>query len=153
MKKKITIKRTDSNNLDFQKLVKALDESLKVYYKEEVSFYNTLNVIDEIKQAVVAYDELGNLVGCGAFKKYSNEEAEIKRMFVPLIYRGKGIATLMLNELENWSKEFNFKKCILETLKEKHYAISFYRKNHYKETPNFGEYKSAKNSLCFAKQL
>ena len=45
----ITIKRTDANNLDFQKLVKQLDESLGIYYKDEISFYDNLNKIDEIK--------------------------------------------------------------------------------------------------------
>jgi len=149
----ITIKRTDTHNLDFQKLVKALDESLKVYYKEEVSFYDTLNSLKDIEYAVVAYNKKENLVGCGAIKKYSREEAEIKRMFVPSIFRGKGIATQILKELENWSRELNFKKTILETLKEKQYAIQFYKKNEYQEISNFGNYITAENSICFAKQL
>lgn len=73
-------------------------------------------------------------------------------MFPPT-YRGKGIATIVLNELEKWSHELNFKKCILETLKEKPYAIRFYKKNGYKTIPNFGEYIKAENSVCFEKEL
>ncbi|MEP1489095.1 MAG: GNAT family N-acetyltransferase [Algibacter sp.] len=72
---------------------------------------------------------------------------------MPSSFRGKGIATLVLKELENWSNELNFKACILETLKEKPYAIKFYEKNNYKVIPNFGEYIKAENSICFEKKL
>lgn len=149
----ITIKRTDSTNTDFQELVKELDKSLGIYYKEETSFYDKLNKIEKIKQAIVAYDKEGIAVGCGGIKEYSKEAMEIKRMFVPVTQRKKGIATLILNELEKWSNELHFKKCILETLKEKHYAIGFYKKNNYNEIPNFGEYIKAENSICFEKKI
>ncbi len=149
----MTIKRTTSNNLDFQKLVKELDKNLSNYYKEELSFYNKLNTSTEIKYVVVVYDENENPIACGGIKQHSKQEAEIKRMFVQEMYRGKGIASLVLNELESWSKELHYKKCILETLKEKPYAIKFYIKNNYKETPNFGEYIRAENSICFEKEL
>ncbi|MCL7763612.1 GNAT family N-acetyltransferase [Polaribacter sp. Z014] len=149
----ITIKRTNSDNIDFIKLVKELDKSLGVYYKDEKSFYEELNNIDKIKYAVVAYNENEKPVGCGGIKKYSKNEVEIKRIFVPTAYRGKGIATIVLKELENWSKDLEFEKCILETLKEKPYAIAFYEKNKYKEIPNFGEYKNAENSICFEKEI
>ncbi|MEP5340016.1 MAG: GNAT family N-acetyltransferase [Algibacter sp.] len=149
----ITIKRTNSDDLDFQKLVKELDIDLGVYYKEEKSFYGKLNTIDKIKYAVVAFDEKDNPVGCGGIKAYSKAEMEIKRMYVPSSFRGKGIATLVLKELEHWSSELNFKTCILETLKEKPYTIKFYEKNNYKVIPNFGEYIKAENSICFEKKL
>ncbi|WP_423997531.1 GNAT family N-acetyltransferase [Maribacter sp. IgM3_T14_3] len=149
----ITFKRTDSDNTDFQKLVKELDVDLGIYYKEEESFYEELNSIDKIKYTVVAYDENGNPVGCGGIKEFSKSEVEIKRMYVPPTYRGKGIASIVLNELEKWSTELKFEKCILETLKEKPYAIRFYQKNNYKIISNFGEYVKAENSVCFEKEL
>jgi GNAT superfamily N-acetyltransferase len=149
----ITIKRTDSDNTDFKRLVRELDKDLGIYYKEEKSFYGQLNNIDKIKYAVVAYNQDGNPVGCGGIKEFSQSEVEIKRMYVPTTYRGKGIATIVLNELEIWSYELKFEKCILETLKEKPYAIAFYEKNKYKKIPNFGEYIKAVNSICFEKEL
>jgi GNAT superfamily N-acetyltransferase len=149
----IIVKRTNSDNVDFQKLVNELDVDLGVYYKEEQSFYGKLNNIEKIKYTIVAYDEEEKPVGCGGIKQFSKNEIEIKRMYVPPTYRGKGIATIVLNELEKWSKELKFKKSILETLKEKPYAIGFYKKNGYKIIPNFGEYIKAKNSVCFEKEL
>ena len=74
-------------------------------------------------------------------------------MFVSPNCRGKGVAALVLNELEKWSIELKFKKCILETLKEKPYAIRFYEKNKYEKIPNFGEYIKDEDSICFAKYL
>ncbi|WP_405292532.1 GNAT family N-acetyltransferase [Algibacter sp. Ld11] len=149
----ISIKRTNSDDLDFQKLVEALDIDLGVYYKEEKQFYGKLNNVKEIRHAVVAYDENNKPVGCGGIKAFSENESEVKRMFVPFESRGKDVAKLVLEALEDWSVELGFKKCILETLKEKPYAIRFYEKNNYHTIPNFGDYVKAENSICFAKNL
>ncbi len=149
----IKIKRTNSDNQDFKKLVKELDTDLSNYYKEEKLFYGELNNINHIKHTVIAYDEHQNCIGCGGIKAFSDKEIEIKRMYVLPAYRGKGIASILLKELESWSSELGYQKCILETLKDKPYAIAFYEKNKYKMTPNFGEYIKATNSICFKKVL
>jgi len=149
----ITIKRTNSDNLDFKKLVSELDIDLRKYYKEEQSFYDELNNIEKIVHVLIAYNKEGEAIGCGGIKEYSKEEIEIKRMYVLPKYRGKGIATEILKDLESWSVEMKYKKCILETLKDKSYAIAFYKKNAYKVIPNFGEYIKALNSVCFEKEL
>jgi GNAT superfamily N-acetyltransferase len=78
---------------------------------------------------------------------------EIKRMYVTLEKRGKGIATLVLQELEKWSKELGFEKCILETGKKQPEAIRFYEKTNYHSIPNYGQYENAENSICFEKEL
>jgi len=149
----VTISRTSSDDLDFQKLVQVLDQDLMAYYKEENGFYGTLNAIEKIKYAVVAYDENKKPIGCGGLKRFSEDEVEIKRMYVSLDCRGKGVAIQILSALEDWSKDLKFKKCILETLKKKPYAIRFYEKSNYKIIPNFGDYANANNSICFAKTL
>lgn len=59
--------RADSDNRDFQQLVKQLDEDLKTRDGEEHTFYAQFNKIDTIKYAIVAYDD-GVPVGCGAIK-------------------------------------------------------------------------------------
>jgi len=87
-----------------------------------------LNNINKIKHAIVAYNEEGIPVCSGGIKELSKEKVEIKRMYVLPNYREKGIASIVLNELEKWSNELKFKKSILETLKEKPYAIWFYKR-------------------------
>ena len=149
----MVVKRTNSDNLDFQKLSKALDDSLETYYKEEGFFYETLNAIDKINHVIIVYNENDIPIGCGGIKVYSKDEIEIKRMYVPISQRRKGIGTIVLNALEKWAHEMHYKTCILETLKEKPYAINFYKKNNYKVIPNFAAYKNAKSSICFIKNM
>ncbi len=148
----IEIKRTDSNDIDFQNLVKQLDGDLENFYEAEQNIYKEHNKIDKIKHVIVVYED-NKPVGCGAIKAYSENMMEVKRMFVPATNRGKGIASIILDELECWSRELNCYTCILETLKSKPDAIRLYEKNGYKIIPNFGQYETLENSVCFEKTL
>ena len=144
--------RSDSSNADFQELVKALDNELKIRDGDEHGFYDQFNKITHIKYAVVAYEN-NEPLGCGAIKEHSNEMMEIKRMFVPFSKRGMGIASIILTELEKWAKELGNKKCILETGKRQPEAIALYGKNGYRVIPNYGQYTIMENSVCFEKEL
>jgi putative acetyltransferase len=148
----ITCIRTDSENKDFQSLVRDLDAFLRTRDGDEHSFYAQYNKIDSIKHVIMAYDD-NKAVGCGAIKHYADYTMEVKRMFVPEGIRGKGIASLVLAELEKWAKEMGYKKCILETGKRQTEAIALYNKNSYVSIPNFGQYAGKENSVCFEKTL
>jgi GNAT superfamily N-acetyltransferase len=146
----IEVRRTDSDNKDFIALVKFLDSDLAARDGNDHSFYSQFNKIDQIKYAAVAYEN--NIpVGCGAIKEYTQGSMEIKRMFTTPESRGKGIATIILNELERWATELNYEKCILETGKRQPEAITLYRKNGYSPIPNYGQYINDENSVCFEK--
>jgi putative acetyltransferase len=148
----IIIVRTDSENQDFIELVKYLDADLAERDGEEHSFYAQFNKIDRIKYVVLAYENKHPL-GCGAIKEYDPNTMEIKRMYVSPESRGKGIATKVLAELENWAAELEYKKCILETGKKQPEAIGLYKKNGYKIIPSYGQYADVENSVCFEKEL
>ena len=148
----ITLKRTDSNNTDFQNLVRELDKDLRIRDGEDHAFFAQFNKIDLIKHAVVAYQN-DQPVGCGAIKQYNDKTMEVKRMFVPMEFRGKGIASQVLQELERWAKELNFSTCILETGQKQPEAIRLYHKNNYTVIPNFGQYIGVESSVCFEKTL
>lgn len=148
----ITCTRTDSENKDFQKLVQELDADLRIRDGEEHSFFAQFNKIDSIRNVVVAYEQEAP-VGCGAIKYYDENTMEVKRMYVPPEYRGRGIASLILVALENWAKELGYKKCILETGEKQPEAIALYHKNQYNVIPNFGQYADVPTSVCFEKLL
>jgi putative acetyltransferase len=148
----ISIIRTDSNNKDFISLVKLLDADLAERDCEDHPFYAQFNKIDRIKYAVVVYEN-NKPVSCGAIKEYSTNTTEVKRMYTLPEFRGKGIATKVLIELENWTKELGYEKCILETGKKQPEAIALYKKNGYKPIPNFGQYAGVYNSICFEKEI
>ena len=133
-------------------MVRHLDADLAIRDGDEHSFYDQFNKIDQIKYVVVLYEN-DISIGCGAIKKLNAETTEIKRMYVAEAYRGKGIASKLLTELEKWSRELSFKKCVLETGKKQIEAIGLYKKNNYKIIPNYGQYAGKENSICFEKQI
>jgi len=124
----IKIIRTNSDNKDFIELVKYLDVDLAERDGKDHPFYAQYNKIDKIKYVVVAYEK-DKPVSCGAIKEYSSDTMEIKRMYTLPESRGKGIATKVLDELEKWTTELSYKKCILETGKKQPEAIGLYKKN------------------------
>ena len=148
----ITLVRTNSENKDFVLLVKLLDDYLAELDGEEHAFYNQLNKIDKLKHAIVAYEN-NKPVGCGAIREHSPVSMEVKRMYTLPAYRGKGIATRILNELEIWASELSYQKCILETGKRQPEAIELYKKNGYRVIPSYGQYVAVENSVCFEKVL
>ena len=148
----ITCKQTNSANKDFQNLVKELDIDLAIRDGAEHSFYAQFNKIDAIKYVMVAYEN-EEPVGCGAIKEYNDDTVEVKRMYVIPNKRGRGIASIILTALEQWAKDLDFKKCLLETGKKQPEAIALYTKNKYQIIPNFGQYKNVENSVCFEKTL
>lgn len=148
----INYTRTNSDNKDFQNLVKELDEDLKIRDGEDHAFYAQFNKTDKIKYAIVAYEnEIP--VGCGAIREYSGDTMEVKRMYVIPGKRGQGIASAILKLLEQWTMELNFRKCILETGTNQPEAIAIYTKNGFKIIPNFGQYEKMEHSVCFEKVI
>jgi GNAT superfamily N-acetyltransferase len=148
----IILSRTDSSNRDFVELVKLLDAELAERDGEEHSFYSQFNKIATLKYVVIAYEN-DHPIGCGALKDYSSGTMEIKRMYLLPEKRGKGIATSVLSELEQWATELSCEKCILETGKRQPEAIQLYKKNGYSVIPNYSQYANKENSICFQKIL
>ena len=147
-----TLKRTNSENIDFINLVQELDKVLHEINGDEQSFFTQFNKIDMIKHVVIAYEN--NIpIGCGAIKEYSSHTMEVKRMFVDPKSQGKGTASQILKELELWTKELGYKKCILETGIKQTRAIALYKRNNFEIIENYGQYKDIKDSVCFEKNL
>lgn len=152
--KKLMIKliRTNSNNIDFIGLVKHLDADLARRDGDDHAFYHQFNKIHRIQHAIVAYEN-DKPIACGAIKEHSPAAMEVKRMYTSPTCRGKGIATKVLTELEIWADELGYEKCVLETGKKQPEAIELYKKNGYKQIPNYGQYEGIENSVCFEKKL
>jgi putative acetyltransferase len=133
-------------------LVKLLDADLAERDGSDHSFYAVFNQIDNIKHAVVAYNN-GQPVACGAMKPLDGATMEIKRMFTMPGSRKNGIAAKVLTELEAWAHELSFEKSVLETGKRQPEAIQLYSNKGYRVIPNYGQYAGVENSVCFEKIL
>lgn len=148
----LIITRTNSDNSDFTKLVVLLDRDLAIRDGDDHAFYAQFNKTNHIGHVVVGYDK-EEAIGCGAFKNYETDTVEIKRMFVQPQHRGKGIAGLILTELEHWAKELGFTFCVLETGKNQPEAIRLYQKSGYSIITNYGQYAGIDNSVCMKKEI
>ena len=148
----ITVTRTTSDNPDFEKLVIELDAVLAILDGEDHAFYAQFNKSSALKNAIIAYEN-DVAIGIGAYKEYDSETVEIKRMYTLPEFRGKGIASKILTELELWAKEENYKIAILETGFLQTDAISLYKKLGYVITENYGQYIGVENSICMKKKM
>ncbi len=144
--------RTNSDNPHFRELVTLLDGDLTQRYGELQKFYSQFNHIDFLDTVVLAY-EGGIPAGCGCFRAFAPETAEIKRMFVKPEFRGRGISRLILAELEKWAAETGYKKAVLETGNQQAEAIHLYRRFGYTDIPNYGKYEGTETSICMSKKL
>jgi GNAT superfamily N-acetyltransferase len=132
--------------------VKLLDEDLAGRNGAQNDFYAQYNKIDLIRNVIVYYED-DVAAGCGAFKPFYKESVEIKRMYVKPEFRGKGIGTKILAELERWANELNYTHAVLETGHTNPEAKVLYQKSGYEIIPNFGQYEGIENSVCMKKAL
>lgn len=148
----IRLHRSDAANPDFRFLVQQLDADLDDRYGTQQDFYGQFNALDSIKHVVVAY-EAEQPIACGAIKAFDTEAMEVKRMFVQKQARGKGLATQVLKELEEWARSLGYTACILQLAGNQAEALALYNKNGYEQTANFGQYIGDEDSICMRKRL
>lgn len=144
--------RTDHMHPGFLHLVRELDQDLARRDGKDNAFYARYNSMAAGARVVVAIAE-GVPVGCGAIKPVGADVMEVKRMYTLPAWRGKGVASGVLAELEQWARELGMERCILETGLRQPEAIALYQRNGYEPIPNYGPYAGVGNSRCFAKVL
>lgn len=119
--------------------------------EENRAEYILYNQLDDIHNVVVTYDDIP--VGSASFKKYDDECAEVKRVFVKEEYRNKGIANELMELLENAAREQGYRYLILESGAPLVAAMALYRKIGYKVIQNYGQYRDMPDSICMKKKL
>jgi len=94
----------------------------------------------------------GDAVGMGAVV-VDGTSAELKRMFVTVAARGRGIASSVLRDLETIAADGGATVVRLETGPPQVEAIALYERRGYVRIPNFGPYVGDPASVCFEKRL
>ena len=145
---------TDGYNSDFILLCHELDEFLnQVAGGEENRIeYIRYNKLDDTYEAIVVYDK-DIPAGCASFKKYNDECAEIKRVFIRKEYRGRGISNKLMELIETNAKNKGYCCIVLESGEPLAAAMALYRKRGYEIIPNYGQYKNMSDSICMKKEL
>lgn len=146
--------RTDGKNKDFIENCRFLDMDLerrvgKVIKRDKYRKYNQL---DEIKEAIVVYED-GKVIGGGALRRYDDENIELKRVFVHPECQGRGIGSKLVSLLVDWAIELGYERIILETGELLVQSCAVYKKLGFEIIPNYGPYVDMPESLCMAKEL
>jgi len=95
-------------------------------------------------------------VGCGALVPHDSAQphiAEIKRMYVTVDERGKGVSTEVLRQLEARARSFGYAAVRLETGILQPEAIHLYVKAGYTRIAKYGKHAQNPLSACFQKTL
>ena len=91
--------------------------------------------------------------GCGALQDVRPGLVEIKRMYVPSRFRGRGVARAILMCLEERARATGSARLRLQTGTRQAEAISLYVSAGYERSEPWGRYAADPNSLCFSKTL
>jgi GNAT superfamily N-acetyltransferase len=74
---------------------------------------------------------------CGGLKRLTDEVCEIKRMFVVPEARGRGLAQLLLDALEDAARGLGYSVARLDTGPKQPHARRLYERSGYREVDNF----------------
>jgi GNAT superfamily N-acetyltransferase len=104
---------------------------------------------------LIAYLD-GPAVACGGWRVHfgtAGPEAELKRMYVAPVARGRGVARAVLAELERTAVAAGYSRMVLETGTKQPEAIGLYTAAGYAEVPKFGYYANEPSAVHLGKIL
>ena len=147
-------KWTDGTNEVFRRFYIKTED----YYSEMVGGidnrrgYVPYNASDDIPDVLIVYsDDIP--VACGGLKRYSENDAEIKRVWVEPEYRRHHLAQEIMIRIEEKASRLGFKRVILQTRPIMEDAVGLYEKLGYTLIENYPPYDKLKGAICFAKEL
>lgn len=149
---KYIIEKENINSKDAYELVGELsDELYRMTGSNGRGSFDNSDMDNPRSLFVIAREDDGLAVGCGAFREVSGEIAELKRMYARR--KSYGIGSTILAYLEDRAKDFGYNKVVLETRKCNTKAVSFYTRNGYQVINNYGKYIDRPEAICFEKIL
>jgi GNAT superfamily N-acetyltransferase len=92
-------------------------------------------------------------VATGGWRRIDEGRAEIKRMFVAQAARRRGLARVMLTELERTAASAGYRELVLNTGPEQPEAVALYEAAGYVPAAPFGHYACHPRALFYAKQV
>jgi GNAT superfamily N-acetyltransferase len=143
------------DSAEARRLVAALDAHLSSIYTPDQRFGPNLRpeqLAPGLGVFLVARDG-GRAVGCGALRRLDERTAEVKRMYVEPVERGRGVGAAILDRLESAALDLGVHRLVLETGIHQAEAIGLYRRAGFRPVPCWGEYAGTPTSVCFEKEI
>lgn len=142
---------TNGNDEVFQRFYLKTEE----YYSEIVggkknrTGFIPYNLSESISDVLLAYAD-GKAVGCAGLKRYSDQDVEIKRVWVDPEWRGKHIATGLMDLIEDKARQMGYKRAILQTRLIMPDAVGLYESRGYVLIDNYPPYDNLEGAICMA---
>lgn len=90
---------------------------------------------------------------CGALRRFSDDTAEVKRMYVRPEHRGRGCGRRILEALEDAAARLGYAAVVLETGTEQPEALGLYSAAGYESVAPWPPYHERPYARCFRKEL
>ena len=133
-------------------LIEELDAYQASLYPAESNHLDSLDTLRNANVTMLGAKQNSHILAIGAVKIFK-DYGEIKRVFVPEIHRGKGLAKKLMASLEQILIDRSVRAAKLETGIHQHDAIGMYRKLGYRDCRPFGSYRPDPLSLFMSKDL
>ena len=134
-------------------LMRQGDEFTLALYPPESSHLLGVEELERPGVTVFVARDQGEAVGMAALVERGDGTAELKRMFVPPVARGRGIAGDLIRAIEAFAADAAIRLIQLETGPLQDSAIRLYERSGYLLIPNFGKYAGDDNSVCYEKAI
>jgi GNAT superfamily N-acetyltransferase len=151
----VTLETTSWDDDDVQRLAAEQQAEIRARY-DGAGEPGTPPSAADISVVLVARDDAGVAVGCGALRSLGDSVAEVKRMYVVPAARGRGVARAVLAGLEDAALDRGWTTLRLETGPRQPEAVGLYLSAGYRPIPAFGGYAGApdaEDSLFFERAL
>lgn len=149
----IDIRIVPPDDCDLHMLIGKLDRELLTLYPAEGIFGVDFSDPKALEMTFCVAYMNGTPAGCGALRPLGEELGELKRFYVEETFRGKGIASVLLETVENIARQAGIAAIRLETGPMQPAAIGLYLKFGYREIKPYGEYVGCEHSYCMEKQI
>ena len=143
---------TQPNTQDAINLMEELSKNLEFITGDSgKNSFNSNDVCVPRSLFVIAYNENGEAIGCGAIRPINEYVAEVKRMFAKT--KAIGVGSEILQHLENQAQKLGYSALWVETRLINKRAVSFYEKKGYHRISNYGKYVNKPEAVCFEKNI
>ena len=145
---------TDGNNEDFRQFYDVTEQ----YYNRIAGGagnrlpFIPLNLSSAVSDVLLVFLE-DRAIACAGLKKYSGEDAEVKRVWVEPAYRRQHIAAMMMNRIEERAQMKGYRRVILQTRAAMADAVSLYTGLGYHQIDNYPPYDRLEGAICYAKEI
>ncbi len=156
MEIEIIIKPEDPRTPDIHKFIDDLDAYQAELYPPESNHLEPIEKLITPDYYFIAARKEGELLGIASFRRMPADKenppyVEIKRLYVPGKFRGLGLATRLMDALEDKAREEGYSEACLETGISQDEALGLYEKRGYQKTEPFGAYQKDPLSVFMRK--